>query len=576
MKKNILILDDEESIRRILQRILENNNYNCFMAHDTRAAREHLSQQEIDLILCDINMPGESGIEFLESMKDQLKDIAVIMVTAMDSHHRIEQSIELGIYGYIFKPFRQNQIMVCVHNALRRSELERNERVYNQRLKEEVKRQTSLLEITIERLKASEMELKISENNIKSQLNFLNTLINAIPNPLYYKDMKGNYIGCNSSFAKYIGLEQAEIIGKSVHNIAPKDLADITYKIDQDLFKNPGHRAYETTLKFADGLKHNVILNKATYADIDGRLAGLLGVIIDVTEQKKTEIRLKESQAQIIQQEKMASIGQLAAGVAHEINNPTGYVSSNLTTLENYQNDIFEIIKECMVLISYFDSEAIKAQLLTHVIKKLEIIEALRKRIDLDFLLDDIPNLIRESREGLERIKKIVIDLKNFAHPGTDELKYTNINENIDSTLNIVWNEIKYKAVVEKEYGEFPDVLCYPQQLNQVFMNILVNAAHAIKSDGVIKIKTCSRDNNITIEISDNGEGIPEKNITRIYDPFFTTKEVGKGTGLGLNVAYNIVKKHNGNIDVKSQVGKGTTFYISIPLEPVNKVLNSD
>ncbi|MCK4485579.1 MAG: GHKL domain-containing protein [Desulfobacterales bacterium] len=187
--------------------------------------------------------------------------------------------------------------------------------------------------------------------------------------------------------------------------------------------------------------------------------------------------------------------------------------------------------------------------------------------MDIDFVLDDIPNLMKESQEGAERIKKIVIDLKDFAHPGDQELKYADINRSLDSTLNIVWNELKYKSTVTKDYGDLPQVRCYPQQLNQVFMNLLVNAAQAIEKQGEINIMTRALDGKVEIAISDTGSGIPEENLSRIFDPFFTTKEVGKGTGLGLNVAYNIIKKHKGAIDVESEVGKGTTFTIRIPVD---------
>jgi signal transduction histidine kinase len=189
--------------------------------------------------------------------------------------------------------------------------------------------------------------------------------------------------------------------------------------------------------------------------------------------------------------------------------------------------------------------------------------------LDMDYILQDASELIEESKEGVERIKKIVMDLKDFAHPGVDEMKLTDINRNIDSTLNIVWNEIKYKALVKKDYGDLPQVKCYPQQLNQVFMNILINAAQAVRAKGVICISTFAENGRVLIRISDTGEGIPKENIPKIFDPFFTTKEVGKGTGLGMNVVYNIIKKHNGTIDVDSEIGKGSTFTIQIPIDQV-------
>jgi len=278
---------------------------------------------------------------------------------------------------------------------------------------------------------------------------------------------------------------------------------------------------------------------------------------------------LKNMQSQLVQTEKMASIGQLAAGVAHEINNPTGFISSNLNVLADYDMDIGSLIEQYRALVSDLMSgtSASAREGLSSISELLARIAEIEKEIDIDFILSDTPNLIKESQDGADRIRKIVISLKDFAHPGKNKLKYADINSNLDSTLNIVWNELKYNATIIKEYGQIPEVLCYPQQLNQVFMNILVNAAQAIEKQGEIKIATRLLDGKVEIKISDTGSGISEENLSKIFDPFFTTKEVGKGTGLGMNVAYNIIKKHKGTIDIESAVGVGTTFTISIPIE---------
>lgn len=274
------------------------------------------------------------------------------------------------------------------------------------------------------------------------------------------------------------------------------------------------------------------------------------------------EENLKNSQAQLLQSEKMASVGQLAAGVAHEINNPTGFVSSNLKSLSDYHDDIGSLIELYRELIA-----SLNGDLPAGIKDLLGKIKSFEEEADIDFILDDIHDLIDESKEGTERIKNIVLDLKDFAHPGEDEVQTVDINSGIESTLNVVWNEIKYKATVKKDYGDLPPVECFPQQLNQVFMNILVNAAQAMEKQGEIRIATITDNDWIEIEISDTGTGIPADKLAKIFDPFFTTKEVGKGTGLGLNVAYNIVKKHNGDITVESELGKGTTFRIRIPIE---------
>ena len=291
-------------------------------------------------------------------------------------------------------------------------------------------------------------------------------------------------------------------------------------------------------------------------------------MIIEIrAHQKKIAEYTKKLELEVIHSEKMASIGQLAAGVAHEINNPIGFVSSNLKTLSDYIEDISGLSKEYRKLVGGLKQDSDADGGLPDVSGQVKRITALEEEIDIDFLLNDISELIEESRDGTERIKKIVQDLKDFAHPGEDKPKFADINKNMDSTVNVVRNELKYKADIAKDYGDLPQVQCYPQLLNQVFMNLLVNAAQSIEERGEIKIITRADNGYVEIKISDTGSGIPKENLSRIFDPFFTTKDVGKGTGLGLNVAHNIIKKHHGTIVVESNVGTGTTFTIKIPVE---------
>jgi signal transduction histidine kinase len=286
---------------------------------------------------------------------------------------------------------------------------------------------------------------------------------------------------------------------------------------------------------------------------------------LEIEVQKKAK-EIKATQAHLMQQEKMASIGHLAAGVAHEINNPMGFVSSNLNTLKEYSKDTRPLIERYRSFLSVLKESLAAKKNQTNIIEEIEHITKFGKEIDIDYILEDIPDLINESMEGAERIRKIVIDLKDFAHPGKEEPEFADINKNLDSTLNVVWNELKYKSEVTKDYGDLPLVKCNPQQISQVFTNILVNAAQAIDKKGEIKITTKNEGKSVKITISDTGSGILKENLSKIFDPFFTTKEVGMGTGLGLNVAYNVIKKHNGTIDVQSSVGNGTTFSIRLPV----------
>jgi PAS domain S-box-containing protein len=294
---------------------------------------------------------------------------------------------------------------------------------------------------------------------------------------------------------------------------------------------------------------------------------------------KEAYVKLNQMQNQLLQSEKLASLGQLAAGVAHELNNPISFVNSNLGTLSEYVKEIKKLLEkyEKMERIIKVENPAFRQAQGGELSRTTEggedkskeklsqEIDELKEQIDLDFVLGDFDKIISESQEGTQRVKSIVQNLRDFSHVDKGEFKFADINQGIESTLNIVWNELKYKAEVIKEYGDIPQIECLPQQLNQVFMNLLLNAAQAITTHGEIRIRTYQATNNVVVEISDTGIGIPKDNLPRIFEPFFTTKEVGKGTGLGLSVAYGIVQKHNGKIEVESEVNKRTTFRVILP-----------
>lgn len=274
-------------------------------------------------------------------------------------------------------------------------------------------------------------------------------------------------------------------------------------------------------------------------------------------EQTKLLAKIKQTQDQLLQTEKMASIGQLAAGVAHEINNPVGYVYSNLGTLENYVRDLLELISTYE---AFEDSCSPPDALLSTLLQQ-------KQELQLDYLRDDAPALVAECQEGLTRVKNIVQDLKDFSHVREAEWEWTDLEKGLESTLNIVHNELKYKATVEKHYDKLPLVRCVPSQINQVLMNLLVNAAQAIEDSGRITVATGTDGHDwVWIDISDTGSGIDAKDIDHLFDPFFTTKPVGQGTGLGLALSYSIVERHGGDIQVSSQLGEGSRFRVRLPV----------
>jgi signal transduction histidine kinase len=273
--------------------------------------------------------------------------------------------------------------------------------------------------------------------------------------------------------------------------------------------------------------------------------------------------KLEEAQDQLLQSERMASIGQLAAGVAHEINNPVGFVNSNLSSMQRYVTDLLHM------LATY---EKVEQELPE---ASQQMIAQVKQDIDMHFLRDDVNDLLVESLDGLKRVTRIVQDLKAFSHVDEVERQWADLENGLESTMRVAWNELKYKAEVVKEFTGIPMLECYPFQLNQVFMNLLVNAAQAIGERGKITVRTGHDEEHVWVEIQDTGCGIKPENLTRIFDPFYTTKPVGKGTGLGLSLAYGIVKKHEGVIEVHSELGVGTTFRVVLPKGSGNSALEA-
>jgi two-component system NtrC family sensor kinase len=368
---------------------------------------------------------------------------------------------------------------------------------------------------------------------------------------------------CNRAFQQFFGKEFQAILGSDCEEfLREKGLAiDLAGACDVEIRQADTGRWFHV-------LRYPFQGRSDTAGPLAGEsLAGIVLTLHDVTEreqmveelgaknQKLAEAydELTRTQAHILQQEKMASIGQLAAGVAHEINNPMGFIASNLHTLHKYVDRLARFVD-------------LQASAMKEAGNTPEAVRKARAEYKIDRIRGDIEALVDESLEGAERVRQIVQNLKSFSRVDQAELKDVDINECVNSTINIVWNEIKYKATLDKDLGELPPTKCYPQQINQVLLNLLVNAAHAIEKQGEIRVASRVEDGHVCVSISDSGCGIPPEQLSRIFEPFFTTKDVGKGTGLGLSIAYDIVKKHNGEISVRSEVGKGSTFTVRIPL----------
>jgi PAS domain S-box-containing protein len=432
---------------------------------------------------------------------------------------------------------------------------------------------------------------KINLENIREQMEKYRVLLKDIKDAYFEVDILGNFIIVNSAMCNALGYGPEELIGNKYRKLVDKEGAKKLQQAVERLHKKDEPvNLLDMVAAKKDGTKVIYEAIVSVIKETDGVVVGFRGVGRDVTlrRQMETELKnnqedlikknkeidesrkdiqltlaklekayeeLKASQLKILQQEKMASIGQLAAGVAHELNNPMSFIISNLGTLDKYINRLIDFI--------LVQSEAVKSLKDNATIRR---VDEKRAEVKLDNILEDVKVLLKESLDGSDRVKKIINELNSFSRMDEEEYKKADINECIESAITIVWNELKYKSTLEKKYGNLPQTKCYPRQMNQVFVNLLINAVHSIADKGVIAIKTWNKDDFIWVEVSDTGVGIPRQNLVKIFEPFFTTKEAGKGTGLGLSITYEIIQRHKGEITVKSEVGKGTTFTIRIPL----------
>jgi two-component system NtrC family sensor kinase len=425
---------------------------------------------------------------------------------------------------------------------------------------------------------------KIAEEKLLKLLSLHDATLEATADGILVIDLDGKIVTHNQKFLKMWHIPAEMVTSGDNETLLvyvcgqlknPSAFLDVARRFHS----RPEDEAFDI-LEFNDG---RVFERFSKPQMIYGKIVGYVRSFRDITERVKAEETLKqtctqlekvnrdlvEMQAQSIQNEKMAAIGQLAAGVAHEINNPVGFVSSNFETLENY-GAVF------LRLISTYDELVKEIQKSTHTewAAKGQAIDKVRDDLKIDFITDDIHALFDDSREGLDRITKIIQSLRDFSRIDqvSDFCEY-DLNDGIQSSLVVARNQIKNDCEIQTELSEIPPVPCNPGQINQVILNIIVNAAQAIKSQnrgesGKIVIQTLKSDQHIICRITDDGPGIPPEIMTKIFDPFFTTKPVGAGTGLGLSISRDIiVNKHKGELLVDSTIGKGTTFTIKMPLQ---------
>lgn len=518
----ILIIEDDSLQADTFKALLVSTQGANFMvecAGGLATGMDLAAHTPFDVILLDLNLPDSEGIETVRTTVRQASDAAVVVLSGINDEKTAVLSLQYGAQDYLVKGTIDNALLI---RSIRYA-----------------------------------VERKRIQDNLKQQGQFLHDIVESIPFPFLVISTENRSVKLANSVASKGGDWSHAYCHAVVHS-SDKPCGEDNHPCPLQAVKETG-KTVVVEHRYPDQVGNTKFFEIHGYPVFDGngQIPLMIEYVVDITERQQAAEKLKTTQATILQQDKLASIGQLAAGVAHEINNPIGFIASNLSTLEKYIARLTDFFEAQTKVLAASQDQAGR-----------EHLASLRKKLKLDYITQDSINLIQESLEGADRVKKIVQDLKSFSRVDQAEHRHADINQCLESTVNIVWNELKYKAVLQKEYGELPSIKCFPQQLNQVFMNLLVNAAQAIEKQGAITIRTWHENNAVYISIADTGCGIPREHIGRLFEPFFTTKPVGKGTGLGLSIAYDIVAtKHHGEITVHSEVGKGTTFVVKIPAE---------
>jgi PAS domain S-box-containing protein len=416
------------------------------------------------------------------------------------------------------------------------------------------------------------------EDALRESEGFYHSLVEHLPQSILRKDREGRFTFGNKKVCASLGLTLEEIVGRTDDDFFPAPLAE-KYRADDQRVIDSGEvlqTIEEHVTPQGDTLYVHTV--KTPLRDPNGKIIGVQCIFFDVTDRRRYEeqlraqnIRLqqmaesehrahselKQAQSRLVQSEKLASLGQMVAGVAHEINNPVAFVTNNVAVL---QRDVAEI--EALLGL-YQEAEDVIARERADIHHK--IVE-LRERVDMQYTIENIQGLLLRSRDGLKRIQEIVGHLRAFAHLDEGEVNEADLNQGIESTTAIIIGHAKKKQVrLDLELEPLPPLTCYAAKLNQVVMNLMSNAIDACDEGGSVTVHTHAEPGQICIEVSDDGHGIPPEVRDRIFDPFFTTKPVGQGTGLGLSISYGIVHDHGGTIDVDSAPGRGTRFTVRLP-----------
>jgi len=542
MKKRVLLVDDDPMMLRLVAQHLRGAQYEVLTARDGREAMRVMLAERPPLVISDWSMPDMTGLDLCKAIRqtEGINFVYLIILTAQAEKERVVEALAAGANDFLGKPFDGKELLARVNAGMRIVTLE-----------------SDLTCKTTELYKAN-AELRGAHAQTRQ-------ILESMPSPLISVDREGQVSEWNQAAERVLGISAIDAWGHRFDELdIAWDRAAVTRAISECRSTRQPVRVDEVRFRRPDGGDGVFGITVAHVQTCDDTDEAFLLVVSDITEHRMLQIQLAQAQ-------RLESVGQLAAGIAHEINTPTQFVSDNARFLQNAFPKLQDLLARYRQLLDVCRAGPAPAELLDDV-------EAAVRKVKPDYLLEQIPGAITDSLEGLERIAKIVRAMKDFSHPGQQGLCAADLNKAIESTVTVARNEWKYVAEMKLDLDPaLPHVLCMLGDFNQVILNIVVNAAHAIadaggdsgQGKGTITVTTREADGQAEIRISDTGPGIPEEHRDKIFDHFFTTKPVGKGTGQGLAMARRvIVEKHHGTLTFETEVGRGTTFIIRLPVGP--------
>lgn len=523
----VLMADDDPIVRQMGCAALGAAGFRVLVFDNGADALESCAKEIPDIILLDVMMPEMDGFEVCTQIRaadGPLREKPVLLITGLDEVESLRKGYEVGVTDIATKPINWLIFSHRIRFMLRAG-------MYAQEL----------------RSSRAQLETAQKIAHIGSWE------WDSIEKKMRWSNEVYTILGINSAdFPK-------PDMGLLLNAVHPKDVGDV----DRFLHSVSWGSNVEP-------LEHRIVRSDGSIRFIRHRAmpdtpetGWSVGTLQDIT----SEIELEH---QLAQTQKMQALGALSAGIAHEINNPMGFISWNLNRMEEYVADVGIFCGQAAELAR----KAVSSEIDPLGGWKLCLERYSEK--DVEFIIEDLANIVVECKEGASRIQTILRDMKHLSHPSDNEWTSVDIHQCLDSTINIIWNQLKYRCKVVKDYGELPEVVCRPQKLNQVFMNLLVNASQAMIEEGTLTVRTRADGAVVSIEISDTGVGIPDEIKPKLFESFFTTKPLGEGTGLGLHITQQIIREHGGEIQLESEVGKGTTFRIILPVFPPDSESQQD